>query len=76
MTPRNRATGWQYAKLSGHQNEILIKELLDTNPTYTSYFLPQINAGGERITATSISGLHETNVPSILPGKKQNPKRT
>ena len=31
MEHRDRATGWQHAKLSGHKNEGLVKELLDSD---------------------------------------------
>jgi hypothetical protein len=39
MTNRNRAQGWQHAKLSGHKNEDLIKRLLDTDIEYAQEFL-------------------------------------
>lgn len=32
MSDRNRAEGWQHAKLSGHKNERLIAELTRSNP--------------------------------------------
>ena len=31
MEHRDRASGWKHAKRSGHKNEDLIKELLDTD---------------------------------------------
>ena len=42
MVTRNRATGWQHAKLSGHTNEARVKELLDTNIEYGKDFIEDI----------------------------------
>lgn len=62
---RNRSEGWKYAKLSGHSNEELVKQLLDNDKKYACDFLARINATNQKIRETSIGGLHETNVPSI-----------
>lgn len=35
---RDRSLGWQYAKLSGHKNEELVKELLETNSDFRQHF--------------------------------------
>ena len=73
MEHRDRATGWQYAKLSGHKNEDMVKELLDTNKSFQQHFLNRVDRANETITETSIGGLHETNVPSVN-GKKTKSK--
>ena len=65
MKQRNRSTGWQHAKLSGHRNEDMVKELLDTNKDFQQRFLSRVNRSGETIIETSIGGLHEMNVPSV-----------
>jgi len=73
MKIRDRASGWKHAKLSGHSNETLVKELLDTNSDYRLYFMSRIGLPNEVIKYTSIGGLHETNVAGIL-GKKTKSK--
>jgi hypothetical protein len=65
MEHRDRANGWQHAKLSGHKNEDLVKNLLDVNENFQNSFLSRVNRSSARITYTSIGGLHETNVPSV-----------
>ncbi len=73
MAQRNRATGWQHAKLSGHSNEARVKDLLDSNLVYSKEFMSRIGLTSETIKSTSIGGLHETNVPGVL-GKKTKSK--
>lgn len=73
MEHRNRASGWKHAKLSGHTNESRVKELLDTVPAYRNDFMKRIGYENEIVRATSIGGLHETNVPGVL-GKKTKSK--
>ncbi len=73
MQQRDRATGWQHAKLSGHENEDLVKHCLDTDAHVQSRFLSKINAASSKITKTSIGGLHEKNVPSVN-GRKTKSK--
>lgn len=73
MKQRNRASGWKYAKLTGHTNESAVKEILDTNTEYKNEFMKRINFSNEIIAETSIGGLHETNVIGVL-GKKTKSK--
>lgn len=73
MAQRDRATGWKHAKLSGHRNEDLVKQLLDENKEYARDFLVRIGLGGDKIVGTSVGGLHETNVASVL-GRKTKSK--
>ena len=65
MAQRNRATGWQHAKLSGHKNEDLVKKMLDTNENFKYNFLKRVGKHSNKIKKTTIGGLHETNVPSV-----------
>ena len=74
MEHRDRVTGWQHAKLSGHKNEDLVKQLLDHDPAYAEHFLCRLGLRDERIRETSIGGLHETNVPSITGRRKTKSK--
>ena len=73
MSQRNRAEGWKHAKLSGHENEVLVKELLDTNEGYAQDFLQRINLDDKVLVETSIGGLHEHNVDSVC-GRKTKSK--
>ena len=75
MEHRNRASGWKHAKLSGHKNEDLVKNLLDNNPQYAKEFLHRLGLSNEMIEKTSIGGLHETNVPSVN-GKRKTKSKT
>lgn len=72
MEHRDRATGWQHAKLSGHKNEDMVKELLDTNKAFQQHFLNRVDRSHESIKETSIGGLHETNVPSVNGNKTKS----
>ena len=66
MECRDRAGGWKHAKLSGHSNESLIKKLLDTDKVYLQSLLERMGYDNEIVVETSIGGLHETNVPSVV----------
>lgn len=73
---RNRAQGWKHAKLSGHKNEDLVKALIDEDAAYASDLLNRLGASGKSIKETSIGGLHETNVESIIPGARKTKSKT
>lgn len=75
MEYRDRASGWKYAKLSGHKNEDLVKARLDQDPEYAKALLARLGLVGETIRGTSIGGLHETNVPSVN-GKRKTKSKT
>lgn len=66
MNGRDRSSGWKHAKLSGHKNEVMVAQLLDTNFSYRKEFLKRGNASEKSIRRITIGGLHETNVPSVL----------
>ena len=73
MEHRDRATGWQHAKLSGHKNEDLVKMRLDTDEEFAVSLLRRLDRSYARIVRTTIGGLHETNVPSVN-GRKTKSK--
>lgn len=66
---RNRAEGWQYAKLSGHRNEAKIKNLFD-NEEFKNKFSERL--GITSIVSASIGGLHEGDVDCIIGGKTKS----
>ena len=73
MEHRDRATGWQHAKLSGHKNEDLVKIRLDTDEVFAASLLKRVDRPYAHIVRTTIGGLHETNVPSVN-GRKTKSK--
>ncbi len=76
MEHRDRASGWKHAKLTGHKNEDLIKDLLDSDSEYASDFLRRIGCYYKGLVDTSIGGLHETNVESVIPGARKTKSKT
>ena len=70
---RNRASGWKHAKLSGHANEASVNKLLNEDIEYQQDFLIRTGYQNEKITHSTIGGLHETNVIGVL-GKKTKSK--
>lgn len=70
MPTRKRDEGWSYAKKTGHKNEELVKDLLDTDISYAYSFLQRLNLVNDRIVHTEIGGLHEPKVNSVMGGKK------
>ena len=73
MEHRDRATGWQHAKLSGHKNENLVKIRLDTDEEFANSLLKRIDRPSANIVRTTVGGLHETNVPGVN-GRKTKSK--
>lgn len=69
---RNRATGWRYAKLSGHTNEERVKDLVEKDLEYQKCLLKRIGVEGH-VSFCDIGGLHEKNVPGVL-GKSTKSK--
>lgn len=76
MEHRNRASGWKHAKRSGHKNEDLVKNLLDIDKQYASDFLGRIGCYGLTLTHTSVGGIHETNVESVIPSARKTKSKT
>ena len=69
---RDRSSGWKHAKLSGHSNEELVCEMLQTDKYQQERLLKTLNEQGASITRCIYGGLHEKNVPSILGGTTKN----
>ena len=70
--PRNRAEGWQYAKLSGHRNERLIAELAMHDTRIQQRLLSCAHISGVSIERVEYGGLRETDVDCILGGKTKS----
>ena len=70
--PRNRAEGWQHAKLTGHQNEQLIAELTENNALVRQRLLSCAHLSGVSIERVEYGGLCETDVDCILGGKTKS----
>lgn len=66
MEHRNRAQGWKHAKLSGHENENLVKNLFSSEGTFQSKFLERLGKCNCKIIKVDVGGLNEKNIPSIL----------
>lgn len=73
MEHRDRAAGWQHAKLSGHKNEDFVKLRLDTDGDFAASLLRRIDRPLAHIVRTTVGGLHETNVPGVN-GRKTKSK--
>lgn len=60
---RNRADGWQHAKLSGHENEAKVLRMF-ANPDICNTFCNRLDIA--QIVHANIGGLNEKNVESVL----------
>lgn len=69
---RDRALGWQHAKLSGHQNEENVKNLLETNNIFRQNLLTRIGCSEKEIHQITVGGLHETNTLGVLGNKTKS----
>ena len=69
---RNRAEGWQHAKLTGHQNEKLIAELTKNDALVQQRLLSCAHLSGVSIESVEYGGLCETDVECILGGKTKS----
>lgn len=63
---RDRATGWKHAKLSGHENERLLEELVESDLYTQRRLLKTAHKEMCAITEIDFGGLHETNVLSVF----------
>lgn len=62
---RNRAEGWKHAKLSGHQNEELVKNRLVEDFDFRSCFLSRVHHFDDPSFSAEVGGLHEKDVPGV-----------
>lgn len=74
MAPRNRAEGWKHAKNSGHQNEQLAAQLVQSDPEIQRRLLHCAHWEGEKIVNIEFGGLNEHNVPCVFPGESTKSK--
>ena len=68
-TIRDRASGWQYAKLSGHENELDVENLFN-DINFREHFSKRL--GIKKIKSASIGGLQETSVNSVFGDKTKS----
>lgn len=67
MNERNRAEGWQHAKLSGHKNEDLVTALIMGDIKIQERLLKSASKTG-KIISVEEGGLCEKLIPSVLSG--------
>lgn len=68
-TGRNRASGWQHAKLSGHENETDIEQRFK-DENFRSAFSKRLGIG--EIDSASVGGINETDVISVFGDKTKS----
>lgn len=73
VTSRDRASGWKHAKRSGHKNEDLVRDLLDSDSEYAADFVRRIGVSDKEFDRAEDGGLHEKSVEGVL-GRKSKPK--
>jgi len=66
---RDRSSGWQHAKLSGHENESDVENLF-SDSNFRNEFSKRLGIG--RIKSASVGGLCETDVPSVFGDKTKS----
>lgn len=70
--PRNRAEGWQHAKITGHQNEQLIAEFTVKDETIQNRLLACAHLSGVSVESVGFGGLCESDVECILGGRTKS----
>lgn len=71
---RNRASGWKHAKLTGHENESILENLMLNDNETQNDFLEKVGKLGHKITHVDVGGLCEKDVPCIFDGEKTKSK--
>lgn len=66
---RDRATGWQHAKLSGHENESDVEQLFNDD-NFKVAFSKRLGIG--EIASATVGGLRETDVISVFGDKTKS----
>lgn len=72
MADRNRAEGWQHAKLSGHENEALLEALVENDGELQDRLLACGKFPYADIDKIDFGGLRESEVDCILGGKTKS----
>jgi rRNA pseudouridine-1189 N-methylase Emg1 (Nep1/Mra1 family) len=65
---RNRSEGWTHAKKSGHKNEELIKNKIETDVTCRENLSVRLDKSGISISNVDIGGIKEKSVSCIIGG--------
>jgi len=71
MAQRNRAEGWTHAKLSGHINEKLIAEKINSNIIFKKSISKRLKLGFD-LDLASEGGLNEKNVKDVFGGNTKS----
>lgn len=71
MATRNRAEGWKHAKLSGHSNEEIITDKINSDNKFKESLARRLNINSALKLAT-VGGLNETNVLDVFGGKTKS----
>ncbi len=66
---RDRATGWQHAKLSGHENESDVEQFFKDDK-FKAVFSKRLGIG--EIASAAVGGLYETDVISVFGDKTKS----
>jgi|GEM_PF-3242589 len=74
MSDRDRASGWKHAKISGHDNEDLIRNLLKNDKDYQKIILSKINRSKDELIDVVGGGIKDKKVPCIFQGEKTTSK--
>lgn len=69
---RDRAGGWQHAKITGHINEEVLSEQLMHDELLQKRFLSQINKNQNTIIANKFGGTHESTIEGIVGGRTKS----
>lgn len=74
ITGRNREEGWQHAKMTGHENESKIAELVTKDFAVQKRLLEcaHLNSAKFSIMKVEYGGLYEVDVDCILGGKTKS----
>ena len=72
MSGRNRAEGWKHAKLSGHENEALLEDIVENDGGVQNRLLLCSGKPESKIIDIDFGGLRETDVDCILGGKTKS----
>ena len=69
---RNRAEGWQHAKITGHENERIIAELTENDTEVQQRLLNCAHLNNVMIEGVEYGGLCETDVECIFGGRTKS----
>lgn len=67
-THRDRSDGWKHAKITGHQNEEIVCQLINEDANIQKRILICAHKNDRTFINATCGGLNEKNVPSILKG--------